>query len=180
MKHKYNIHNCLSLNELQEYSTATMLQSRKNRYLSRRDFLKKTAAARAGKDIFLQKPRTLTIPEERVLSDNVNRYGRVLQVGSQQRSGSRFRFACELARNGRIGKLHTVRVGVPLDEATDPQPIMPVPENLDYEMWLGPAPRAQYTEKRVHPQNDYSRPGWLRISDYCCGTRESAPMKSTC
>ena len=127
------------------------------------------AAARAGKDIFIQKPLTLTIPEGRVLSDNVNRYGRVLQVGSQQRSDSRFRFACELARNGRIGKLHTVRVGIPLDEATDPQLIMPVPENLDYKTWLGPALWAEYTEKRVHPQNDYSRPGWLRISDYCCG-----------
>ena len=128
------------------------------------------AAARAGKDIFLQKPLTLTIPEGRFLSDTVTRYGRVFQVGSQQRSDSRFRFACELARNGRIGKLHTVRVGFGIDPSTGPQPIMPVPENLDYEMWLGPAPRAEYTEKRVHPQNSYyDRPGWLRISDYCCG-----------
>jgi myo-inositol 2-dehydrogenase/D-chiro-inositol 1-dehydrogenase len=126
-------------------------------------------AARAGKDIFLQKPLTLTIPEGRVLSDTVDRYRRVLQVGSQQRSDSRFRFACELVRNGRIGKLHTVRVAFGLDPSTDPQPVMAVPENLDYKMWLGPAPWSAYTEKRVHPQNDYSRPGWLRISDYCCG-----------
>ena len=127
------------------------------------------AAAKAGKDIFLQKPLTLTVEEGRLLSDTVRRYGCVLQVGSQQRSDARFRFACELVRNGRIGKLNTVKVGLPEDPATGPQPSMPIPENLDYEMWLGPAPWASYTEKGVHPQSDYSRPGWLRISDYCCG-----------
>ena len=127
------------------------------------------AAAKAGKDIFLQKPLTLTIEEGRVLSDTVQRYGRVFQVGSQQRSEVNFRFACELVRNGRIGKLQTVKVGFGTDPATEPQPPMPIPENLDYDMWLGPAPWAEYTEKRVHPQNDYGRPGWLRIQDYGAG-----------
>ena len=127
------------------------------------------AAAKAGKDIFLQKPLTLTIKEGRVLSDTVRRYGRVFQVGSQQRSDSRFRFACELVRNGRIGKLQTVKVGFGVDPSTGPQPPMPVPEQLDYDMWLGPAPWAPYTEKRVHPQDGYGRPGWLRIADYGAG-----------
>jgi len=127
------------------------------------------AAAKAGKDIFLQKPLTLTIQEGRVLSDTVRRYNRVFQVGSQQRSDARFRQACELVRNGRIGKLHTVKVGFGTDPATGQEPTMPVPEWLDYEMWLGPAPWAAYTEKRVHPQNDYGRPGWLRILDYGSG-----------
>jgi hypothetical protein len=127
------------------------------------------AAARAGKDIFLQKPLTLTIQEGRVLSDTVQNYGRVLQVGSQQRSDAQFRFACELVRNGRIGKLQRVLVGLPTDPGTGPQPSMPVPENLDYDMWLGPAPWAAYTEKRVHPEKGYGRPGWLRISDYGAG-----------
>ncbi|MDH4238359.1 MAG: Gfo/Idh/MocA family oxidoreductase [Phycisphaerae bacterium] len=127
------------------------------------------AAAKAGKDIFLQKPLTLTIQEGRMLSDTVRRYGRVFQVGSQQRSDSRFRQACELVRNGRIGKLQTVKVGFGTDPATGPQPPMPVPEGLDYNMWLGPAPWAEYTEMRVHPQNDYGRPGWLRIADYGAG-----------
>ncbi|MFQ6035919.1 MAG: Gfo/Idh/MocA family oxidoreductase [Sedimentisphaerales bacterium] len=127
------------------------------------------AAAKAGKDIFLQKPLTLTIEEGRQLSDTVRRYGRVLQVGSQQRSDEKFRFACELVRNGRIGKLQRVLVGLPTDPSTGPQPPMPIPENLDYAMWLGPAPWAEYTEKRVHPQNGYSRPGWLRIQDYGAG-----------
>ena len=127
------------------------------------------AAAKAGKDIFLQKPLTLTIEEGRLLSDTVRRYGSVFQVGSQQRSDSKFRLACELVRNGRIGKLLTVKVGFGTDPATGPQPPMPVPDGLDYNMWLGPAPWAAYTEKRVHPQNGYGRPGWLRISDYGAG-----------
>ncbi len=127
------------------------------------------AAAKAGKDIFLQKPLTLTIQQGRVLSDTVRRYGCILQVGSQQRSDSRFHRACELVRNGRIGNLHTVKVGLPIDHSTRPEPLMPVPEGLDYDMWLGPAPWASYTEKRVHPQNDYGRPGWLCISDYSSG-----------
>ena len=127
------------------------------------------AAAKAGKDIFLEKPLSRTIEEGRVLSDTVRRYGRVLQVGSQQRSDSRFRLACEMVRNGRIGRVHTVKVGLPTDPPTGPQQSMPIPASLDYEMWLGPAPWAEYTEKRVHPQSEYGRPGWLRISDYCCG-----------
>jgi len=127
------------------------------------------AAARAGKDIFLQKPLTLTIEEGRVLSDTVQRYGRIFQVGSQQRSESNFRFACELVRNGRVGKLQQVLVGLPTDSGTGPEPTMPIPENLDYNTWLGPAPWAQYTEEGVHPQNGYGRPGWLRIQDYGAG-----------
>jgi myo-inositol 2-dehydrogenase/D-chiro-inositol 1-dehydrogenase len=127
------------------------------------------AAARAGKDIFLQKPLSLTIQEGRVLSDAVRRYNRVFQVGSQQRSDSRFRQACELVRNGRIGRLHTVKVGFGTDPGTGVEPPMLVPDGLDYDTWLGPAPWAAYTEKRVHPQKGYDRPGWLRISDYGAG-----------
>lgn len=127
-------------------------------------------AARAGKDIFLQKPLSLTIEEGRIASDTVRRYGRILQIGSQQRSDTRFRQACELVRNGRVGKLHTVKIGFGTDPGCGPRPTMPIPENLDYDMWLGPAPWAPYTEERVHPQNSIGgRPGWLRISDYGAG-----------
>ncbi|HOX38059.1 MAG TPA: Gfo/Idh/MocA family oxidoreductase [Candidatus Brocadiia bacterium] len=127
------------------------------------------AAAKSGKDIFLQKPMSLTIAEGRALSDTCRRYGVVLQVGSQQRSDSRAHRACELVRNGRIGKVHTVRVATGADPATGLRPTMPVPENLDYDMWLGPAARQPYTEDRVHPQKGYGRPGWLRITDYGAG-----------
>ena len=126
-------------------------------------------AVRNGKDIFVQKPLSLTIAEGRALSDAVARYGRIGHIGSQQRSDSRFRHACELVRNGRIGKLVSIKVGFGADPGTTVQPVMPVPENLDYDMWLGPAPWKPYTEKRVHPQKGYGRPGWLRISDYGAG-----------
>ncbi len=126
-------------------------------------------AAQAGKDIFIEKPLTLTIHEGRILSDTVKRYNRILQVGSQQRSDARFRFAAELVRNGKIGQLHTVRVGFDKDPFTGPFPQAPVPEELDYEMWLGPAPDAPYIEQRVHPPKSYDRPGWLRVEAYCCG-----------
>ncbi len=127
------------------------------------------AAARNGKDIFLQKPLSLTIREGRVLSDAVSRYGVVFQTGSQQRSDQRFRFACELVRSGRIGKLEKVYVGFGTDPGCGIEPPMPVPDNLDYDFWLGPAPWAPYTEKRVHPQKGYGRPGWLRMRDYSGG-----------
>jgi predicted dehydrogenase len=89
-----------------------------------------------------------------VLADEVKRYGRVFQTGSQQRSGSEFRFACELVRNGRIGKLHTMRVGIHGNNRTCPPTWSPesVPEGFDYDMWLGPAPWEPYTEQRCHYQ----------------------------
>ncbi len=126
-------------------------------------------ATRAGKDIFMQKPLSLTVEEGRFLSDTVRRYGNIFLVGSQQRSDQRFRTACELVRNGRIGELKTIKVIFGIDPSTTPQPTEPIPENLDYDLWLGPAPWAPYTEKRVHPQNSYDRPGWLRIQDYGAG-----------
>jgi len=112
------------------------------------------AAVRAGKDVFCEKPLTLTIAEGRVLADEVKRYGRVFQTGSQQRSGSEFRFACELVRNGRIGKLHTMKVGIPGNNRKCPPTweAEPVPEGFDYDMWLGPAPREPYTKQRCHYQ----------------------------
>ena len=128
------------------------------------------AAARAGKDICCEKPLTLSIAEGRALSDTVRRYKRVFRTDSEFRSHSCFQRACELVQNGRIGKVHTIHTGVPAgDIACSPQPIMTVPEELDYDMWLGPAPLAPYTLKRVHPRQSYDRPGWMRVLDYCEG-----------
>jgi predicted dehydrogenase len=127
------------------------------------------AAARAGKDVYLQKPTSLTIAEGRALSDAIHRTGRILQIGSQQRSMPQFRRACELVRNGRIGELRTIKIGLPIDPAGEVEPEMPVPKNLDYDMWLGSTPAVYYTEKRVHPQADYSRPGWLRCEQFGAG-----------
>jgi predicted dehydrogenase len=128
------------------------------------------AAALAGKDLYVQKPFTMTLAEGRAASDLVRAQKRAFQIGSQQRSEPQFRLAVELVRNGRIGKLHTVKVGLPVDPAGDVEPDMPVPPNLNYDFWLGCTPKAPYTEKRVHPQKSITdRPGWLRIDSYCLG-----------
>ena len=114
---------------------------------------------RAGKDVYSEKPLALTVAEGRVLVDQVNRYGCVWQTGSWQRSTAHFRFGCELVRNERIGKLQKVEVGIgpgfkppggPAVNRIEPQPVRPVPEGFDYEMWLGPAPWAAYTTNRCH------------------------------
>ena len=126
-------------------------------------------AALAGKDIYLEKPTSLTITEGRLLSDVVRRKKVILQVGTQQRSSPQWRIAAELVRNGRIGKLHTVKIGLPGDPAGPEAPEMPVPKNLDYDMWLGSTPKVYYTEIRVHPQKDFDRPGWLRCEQFGAG-----------
>jgi predicted dehydrogenase len=108
------------------------------------------AAAERGLDIYAEKPLALTIGQGRAMADAVARYGVVWQTGSWQRSHNHFRLACELVRNGRIGKVHTVEVGLPTGSPCPPQPEMPVPEGFDYDFWLGPAPVAPYTEKRCH------------------------------
>jgi predicted dehydrogenase len=126
-------------------------------------------AVQAGKDVYLQKPASLTIAEGRALSDAVHHSGRIFQIGSQQRSSPQFRYAAELVRNGRIGQLKTVYIGLPGDPEGDDEPVMPVPANLNYDMWLGSTPVVPYTEKRVHPQKDYGRPGWLRCEQFGAG-----------
>jgi myo-inositol 2-dehydrogenase/D-chiro-inositol 1-dehydrogenase len=126
-------------------------------------------AALAGKDVYLQKPTSLTLEEGRILSDIVRKKGIILQVGTQQRSSPQFRIAAELVRNGRIGKLHTVKIGLPGDPAGPEAATMPVPPNLNYDMWLGSTPWIPYTEIRVHPQKGYGRPGWLRQEQFGAG-----------
>ncbi len=130
-------------------------------------------AALAGKHIYLQKPTSLTIEEGRQMSDIVRKSGVTFQLGSQQRSMNpwlQFKKACELVRNGRIGRLHTVRIGLPSDPSGGNTTEMPVPENLNYDMWLGSTPHIYYTLDRVHSQTDVeSRPGWLRLEQFGAG-----------
>jgi len=132
-------------------------------------------AVRAGKDVYMEKPASLTIPEGRILSNEVQQHGRIFQMGSQQRSLNpwpQFKRACELVRNGRIGELHTIYVGLPIDNPKEStvEHEMPIPANLNYEAWLGSTPYGRYTEKRVHPQNSLTaRAGWLRCEQYGAG-----------
>jgi predicted dehydrogenase len=116
------------------------------------------AAAQAGKDIYCEKPLVNTISEGRAVCEAVNRFGRVLQTGSHERSNDSVRYACELVRNGRIGKLHTITVNMPNSDShhlqilrtNQPEAVMPVPEGFDYDMWIGPTPKVAYTERRSH------------------------------
>lgn len=130
-------------------------------------------AALAGKHIYCQKPTSLTIEEGRQMSDTVRKSGVTFQLGSQQRSVTpwpQFKKACELVRNGRIGKLHAVRVGLPADPAGGNTCEMPIPENLNYDMWLGSTPYVYYTLDRVHSQTEpNSRGGWLRCEQFGAG-----------
>ena len=129
-------------------------------------------AVRAGKHVYLQKPASLTVVEGRRMADAVKASGKLLQIGSQQRGQDpwpQFHRACELVRNGRIGKLRHVEVGLPGDPSGPEAPPMPVPANLNYDAWLGSTPEVYYTELRVHPQDSFDRPGWLRCEQFGAG-----------
>ena len=126
------------------------------------------AAIKAGKDVYCQKPMTLTIREGRLMSDACKQYGTVFQVGSQQRSERAFRKACEIVRNGWIGKVHTIYTG--LGEFAPPAtlPEQPIPDGFDYDRWLGPTPWYPYNQERV--KGDYGG-GWRRFWEY--GSRKN-------
>jgi predicted dehydrogenase len=126
-------------------------------------------AVRAGKDVYLQKPASLTISEGRYMADAVTASKRIFQIGSQQRSWKQFHRACELVRNGRIGDVQHVEVGLPGDPSGPEAAEMPVPSNLNYDAWLGTTPEVYYTEIRVHPQKSFDRPGWLRCEQFGAG-----------
>ena len=108
------------------------------------------AAMKAGKDVYCEKPLTLTIAEGRKMVEVARKTGRVFQTGSQQRSDGRFRLACELVRNGRIGKLKRVEARLPGGAQGGPFQPQPIPEGFDWDMWLGPAPKVEYVRERTH------------------------------
>ena len=121
--------------------------------------------ARAGKDIHAQKPFARTIREGRAMCDAVKRYGIIWQTGSQQRSGRDFHRACELVRNGRIGKVLKVEVGLPTGSSGGNPVIQAVPDGLDWDFWLGPAlwrPFMKYSKRAPHWD-------WRWIMDYSGG-----------
>lgn len=128
-------------------------------------------AAKAGKDIALEKPITLSIEQGRQIADAVKKHDRILRVDSEVRHSKWFHQMCELVRNGRLGRITRVLAGTPqespiLKERPQTQPI---PRHLDYALWQGSAPERPYTEKRVHPNQIAGRPGWMQIQDYCQG-----------
>lgn len=126
-----------------------------------------TAAAAAGKDMYCEKPMGVSVEEGQRILAAVRKHERVFQAGTWQRSQQKFRHACELARNGYVGKIHTIEVSAPGPQyqpkytgSMDPQP---VPDGFDWKMWRGPAPNNPYNPGRV------AWPDWYLIWDYCAG-----------
>jgi len=116
------------------------------------------AAAKADKDIYCEKPLANSVGEGRAICRAVVKHDRILQTGSHERSGDNARYACELVRSGRLGKIHTVRVNMPCNQEHHEKvrqlrnvpPTMPIPPGFDYDFWLGPTPDVEYTELRCH------------------------------
>ena len=133
-------------------------------------------ATRKRKHIYYEKPMGWSMRSAMAVRKAVHESGIVFQLGTQQRSSRNFRYVCELVRNGKIGQLKTILVGVPGSVPCPNQATEPVPKELDYEFWLGPAPMAPYSFERCRPYTD--RPGeswtrnystWYHLSDYCIG-----------
>lgn len=129
------------------------------------------AAMRAGKDVYVEKPLTRTVAEGRRVVEAAATYGRILQTGLQRRSMAAYRHACELVRNGRIGQLTRVEVGILSInagvQAGRDFPTTPVPEGFDYDLWLGPAPVAPFSPERVARGNEICY--WYYVDDYTAG-----------
>ncbi len=121
------------------------------------------AAMKAGKDVYVEKPMTLTVAEGQAMVEAERKYGRILQVGSQQRSIGSFRKAAEMVRNGWIGEIKEIYAK--LGEFPPPvlRPPEPIPNGFDYDRWLGPAPYEDYFEQRVI--GDFQG-GWRSFWDY--------------
>jgi len=127
-------------------------------------------ATRQRKHLYCEKPIGWSVRAAQAVRKAVQESGVVFQFGTQQRSSGKFRSACELVRNGRIGPLKTILVGVPGSWTCPTQPAEPVPRELDYDLWLGPAPLAPYCYQRCRPWTE--KDGWsvwYCISDYCMG-----------
>ncbi|MCF7957129.1 MAG: Gfo/Idh/MocA family oxidoreductase [Phycisphaerae bacterium] len=128
------------------------------------------AAVLKGKHVSCEKPLTLSIAEGRVLADAVKKQGVVFRTDSECRSHPYMHKISELVVNGYLGNVKRIEVGVPAgDKAGGIATPMAVPAELDYEMWVGPAPMKPYTLDRVHTPRSYARPGWMRCRDTCEG-----------
>lgn len=128
-------------------------------------------AAKAKKHFSLEKPISLSVQQGRMLADAVKKYGVIARTDSEFRSVRPQNYPVELVRNGHLGKLERIEISFPSDPTPVPtQPDMPVPKELNYDLWLGPAPYVPYTEARVHePFQKNKRPGWMRINTYAQG-----------
>lgn len=128
-------------------------------------------AAKAGKHVSCEKPLSMSVHQGRDFANVLKKYGVANRTDSEFRSVRVQNQAVELIRNGRIGTLQKIEISLPSDpDPVPPQPDMPIPKELNYDMWLGPMPYVPYTENRVHtPFNMTKRPNWMRVSNYAQG-----------
>jgi len=187
---KYGNNNCATYNDFRELLDRKDLDAVSIAVPDQWHAIPAIMAAQLGLDIYAEKPLAYTISEGRAIVDAVQRNGVVWQTGSWQRSQRNFRFACDLVRNGYIGQIHTVRVGLPAGNSIRAGSTAPTdpPEGFDYDMWLGPAPWAPYCESRCHWNfrwiSDYSGgqlTDWAGhhcdIANWGMGTEVSAPVE---
>jgi len=156
-------HGCVAYNDLRELLARDDIDAVVIATGDRWHALATVMAVRAGKDVYCEKPVSLTIGEARAMIDAVRRYGRVFQGGLQQRSTAEFRKACRLVRGGALGRVERVYVAFPGTSGDVSLPAEPVPEGLDWELWLGPAPWHAYNS-RFHP---YGRPHGVVPWHFC-------------
>ncbi len=147
------------------------------------------AAARAGKDMYVEKPLGMSVEQGKALRETLQRYGTIFQYGTQQRSMRHCRFACELVRNGRVGQIQSIEVIAPGGSSGGSTEPIPVPDDLDYDMWLGPAPVTPYTSDRCSTSGSYFIydnslgfvAGWgahpLDILDWAHGSDDVVPVE---
>lgn len=130
-------------------------------------------AAKAGKDIYCEKPLTLTIHEAKLIIDGIRKYDRVFQTGSQQRSEGPFREACEYIRNGRLGKIKEIWIGIGTTSKPCDLPTEETPEGIDFDQWLGQAPERGYNDvlcrRATNPDKYPFNPGWRDYREYSGG-----------
>ena len=128
------------------------------------------AAVRRGKHVSCEKPLALSVTEGRLLADAASQKGVTFRTDSECRSNAYMIKTAELVRNGYLGQVRRIEVGVPTGDAAGGSATPePVPAELDYEMWTGPASLKPYCQDRVHPQKTYGRPGWMRCRNTCAG-----------
>jgi predicted dehydrogenase len=125
------------------------------------------AAVKAGKDVYMEKPMGCSLAEDQALRAAVRKHKRIFQFGTQQRSDRKFRVACELVRNGRIGQLKHINVWAPASAPGGSTKVVPPPATLNYDFWLGPAPVKPYTED-LCSADGYKKTWWF-ITDYALG-----------
>ncbi len=126
-------------------------------------------ACKAGKDVYCEKPLSLTIHEAKTMMEAARKYNRVFQTGSQQRSSPEFRLACELVRSGRIGKIKTVNVNVGAPSKPCDLPEEAMEQGLDWDRWLGPAPKRGYNSV-LSPRGVHKHfPNWRLYREYSGG-----------